>query len=78
MAGTILENLSGKKLTILVSILLICQLICFLIGGLMGMPDTESRNNFPNNKSAFVICSSGSSKCSNGLRNGVQGYAELV
>lgn len=36
MSGTILENLSGKKLTILVSFLLLCQLICFLIGGLIG------------------------------------------
>lgn len=36
MAGTILENLSGKKLSILVGTLLICQVICFLIGGLIG------------------------------------------
>lgn len=36
MAGTILENLSAKKLTILVSALLVCQLVCFLIGGLIG------------------------------------------
>lgn len=36
MAGTILENLSGRKLTILVSFLLFCQLVCFLIGGLVG------------------------------------------
>ncbi|XP_023226791.1 protein wntless-like isoform X2 [Centruroides sculpturatus] len=33
MAGTILENLSGKKLAVLVSFILICQVICFLIGG---------------------------------------------
>lgn len=37
MAGTILENLSGRKLTMLVASLLICQVICFLIGGLIGM-----------------------------------------
>lgn len=37
MAGTILENLSAKKLTILVSTLMVCQLACFLIGGLIGM-----------------------------------------
>lgn len=36
MSGTILENLSGRKLTILVSFLMVCQLICFLIGGLIG------------------------------------------
>ncbi|XP_031626580.1 protein wntless [Contarinia nasturtii] len=35
MAGTILENLSGKKLSILVGTLLVCQVICFLIGGLI-------------------------------------------
>ena len=34
--GTILENLSGKKLSILVSTLLLMQLTCFLIGGLIG------------------------------------------
>ena len=36
MSGTILENLSGKKLTVLVSFLFVCQFICFLIGGLVG------------------------------------------
>lgn len=36
MAGTILENLSGRKLTTLVVSLLICQVVCFLIGGLIG------------------------------------------
>lgn len=36
MPGTILENLSGRKLTVLVCALLVCQLICFLIGGLIG------------------------------------------
>ncbi|XP_055314054.1 protein wntless [Sitodiplosis mosellana] len=35
MAGTILENLSGRKLGILVGTLLVCQVICFLIGGLI-------------------------------------------
>lgn len=36
MTGTILENLSTKKLSILVASLLVCQFICFLIGGLIG------------------------------------------
>lgn len=36
MAGTILENLSGRKLSILVSTLLVCQVVCFLVGGLIG------------------------------------------
>ncbi|XP_034109774.1 protein wntless [Drosophila albomicans] len=34
MSGTILENLSGRKLSILVSSLLLCQVACFLLGGL--------------------------------------------
>jgi hypothetical protein len=33
--GVILERLSGKKLAILVSVLLIVQIIFFLIGGLL-------------------------------------------
>lgn len=36
MTGTILENLSTKKLSILVVSLLVCQFVCFLIGGLIG------------------------------------------
>ncbi|XP_049846271.1 protein wntless [Schistocerca gregaria] len=35
MAGAILENLSGRKLTILICFLMLCQVICFLIGGLV-------------------------------------------
>lgn len=38
--GVILENLSGKKLFVLVSLLLLCQLACFLIGGLVGTVST--------------------------------------
>eukprot|EP00099_Drosophila_melanogaster_P021269 NP_648445.1 wntless, isoform A [Drosophila melanogaster] len=34
MSGTILENLSGRKLSILVATLLLCQVLCFLLGGL--------------------------------------------
>ncbi|EDV51384.2 protein wntless isoform X2 [Drosophila erecta] len=34
MSGTILENLSGRKLSILVTTLLLCQVLCFLLGGL--------------------------------------------
>ncbi|XP_032597483.1 protein wntless [Drosophila grimshawi] len=34
MSGTILENLSGRKLSILVSSLMLCQVVCFLMGGL--------------------------------------------
>lgn len=32
MPGTIIENLSGRKLSVLVTILLLCQLACFLVG----------------------------------------------
>ncbi|CAK1543372.1 unnamed protein product [Leptosia nina] len=35
MAGTVLENLSSRKLAVLISFLLACQAICFLIGGLV-------------------------------------------
>ncbi|XP_055374677.1 protein wntless [Condylostylus longicornis] len=44
--GTILENLSGKKLTILVSCLLILQIICFLIGGLIAPIPASHQNVF--------------------------------
>lgn len=35
MTGTIIENLSGRKLAVLVSFLFLCQIVCFLIGGLV-------------------------------------------
>ncbi|XP_029839434.1 protein wntless isoform X1 [Ixodes scapularis] len=35
MAGSILENLSGRKLACIVSVVLVIQLVCFLIGGLI-------------------------------------------
>ncbi|XP_064476876.1 protein wntless-like [Ornithodoros turicata] len=35
MAGSILENISGRKLAVIVSIVLIIQFVCFLIGGLI-------------------------------------------
>ena len=36
MQGTIIENLSGRKLFILVVLLIIGQIISFLVGGLIG------------------------------------------
>ena len=36
MGGAIIENLSGKKLSILIGILMACQFSCFLLGGLIG------------------------------------------
>lgn len=35
MAGAIIENLSGKKLGILIGFLMVCQFVCFLVGGLI-------------------------------------------
>ncbi|XP_046426911.1 protein wntless isoform X2 [Neodiprion fabricii] len=44
MQGTIIENLSGKKLSVLVSLLVIGQIICFLIGGLIAPTPASSQN----------------------------------
>ncbi|GAB0092084.1 Protein wntless [Sergentomyia squamirostris] len=35
MSGAVIENLSGRKLTVVIFSLLLCQVICFLIGGLV-------------------------------------------
>ncbi|KAK4316507.1 hypothetical protein Pmani_012363 [Petrolisthes manimaculis] len=35
MAGAIIENLSGRKLGILIMFLLLCQVVCFLVGALI-------------------------------------------
>ncbi|CAD7094053.1 unnamed protein product [Hermetia illucens] len=44
MPGTILENLSTRKLSILVTCLLICQALCFLIGGLIAPLPANHQN----------------------------------
>lgn len=44
MSGTILENLSSRKLVLLVICLLVCQIICFLVGGLIA-PIPASHQN---------------------------------
>ncbi|XP_053618611.1 protein wntless [Plodia interpunctella] len=44
MSGTIIENLSGRKLAVLVSFLLLCQLTCFLIGGLVAPMPASFQN----------------------------------
>ena len=36
MAGAVVENLSNRKLIVLISFLLLCLLLCFLLGGLVG------------------------------------------
>ncbi|OAD53292.1 Protein wntless [Eufriesea mexicana] len=44
MQGTIIENLSGRKLSVLVILLIIAQIICFLIGGLIAPTPASSQN----------------------------------
>ncbi|XP_011161073.1 protein wntless [Solenopsis invicta] len=44
MQGTIIENLSGKKLSVLVMLLIIAQIVCFLIGGLIAPTPASSQN----------------------------------
>ncbi|CAG9131634.1 unnamed protein product [Plutella xylostella] len=44
MTGTIIENLSGRKLAVLVSFLLLCQVACFLIGGLVAPMPANAQN----------------------------------
>ncbi|VVD00037.1 protein wntless [Leptidea sinapis] len=44
MTGTVLENLSGRKLAVLISFLLLCQLVCFLIGGLVAPMPANAQN----------------------------------
>ncbi|XP_014230227.2 protein wntless [Trichogramma pretiosum] len=44
MQGTIIENLSGKKLSVLVALLVVAQIVSFLIGGLVAPPPSNSQN----------------------------------
>lgn len=44
MQGTIVENLSGKKLSVLVALLLLAQVVCFLIGGLIAPTPSSAYN----------------------------------
>ena len=44
MPGAILENLSGRKLAVLISLLLVCQVVCFLIGGLVAPTPASAEN----------------------------------
>jgi len=43
MPGTILENLSGRKLSVLVTILLLSQLTCFLVGLICPCPGSTQQ-----------------------------------
>lgn len=44
MQGTIVENLSGRKLSVLVALLLLAQVACFLIGGLIAPTPASAYN----------------------------------
>lgn len=44
MTGTIIENLSGRKLAVLVTFLLLCQVTSFLIGGLIAPTPASVQN----------------------------------
>ncbi|OXU26764.1 hypothetical protein TSAR_000897 [Trichomalopsis sarcophagae] len=44
MQGTIIENLSGKKLSVLVLLLVLGQIVSFLVGGLVAPPPSNSQN----------------------------------
>lgn len=44
MQGTIVENLSGRKLSVLVALLLLAQVVCFLIGGLIAPTPSSAYN----------------------------------
>lgn len=43
MRGTVLENLSGRKLSVLVTILLLSQLTCFLVGLISPSPGSSQQ-----------------------------------
>ncbi|XP_075219364.1 wnt ligand secretion mediator [Lycorma delicatula] len=70
MPGAIIENLSGRKLAVLVIILLICQFTCFMIGGLIAPTPsnadmvlaTKCRDPGNNSDSWFYVRGKGSCK----------------
>jgi hypothetical protein len=46
MAGAIIENMSGRKLAMIGSVLILCQIICFLVGAIFSPA--------PNNSDQFL------------------------
>jgi hypothetical protein len=46
MAGAIIENMSGRKLAMIGSVLILCQIICFLVGAVFSPA--------PNNSDQFL------------------------
>lgn len=53
MAGSVVENLSNRKILVLGSFLSVCLLVCFLLGGLVG----RFQNNIINCHFANVVSS---------------------
>jgi hypothetical protein len=46
MAGAIIENMSGRKLAMIGSVLILCQIVCFLVGAVFSPA--------PNNSDQFL------------------------
>jgi len=69
MQGTIIENLSGRKISVLVSLLLLCQVVCFLIGGLIAPTPSSAESILatkcldPGNNSQRWFYSRGEGSC---------------
>ncbi|XP_071477676.1 protein wntless homolog [Diadema antillarum] len=45
MAGVVIENLSNRKLLVLVAVLLVMQIVCFLVGGLIAPSPTSAHTH---------------------------------
>jgi hypothetical protein len=54
MAGAIIENMSGRKLTIIGSVLVLCQIICFLVGAILS-PAPNNSDQFLATKVRFFL-----------------------
>lgn len=83
MSGTILENLSGRKLSILVGCLLLCQVGCFLLGGLfapvpaghqniLGMVCRDQKER--QNDTSFWLYSRGAGQCASISQEEIEGH----
>ena len=45
MAGAIIENMSGRKLAIIGSVLLVVQVLCFLLGAVLAPAPNNSNQH---------------------------------
>ncbi|XP_070141150.1 protein wntless isoform X1 [Drosophila kikkawai] len=81
MSGTILENLSGRKLSILVASLLLCQVLCFLLGGLYAplpaghvtvLGSLCREDHTRQNDTGFLLYSRGAGACTPVVREEVE------